>query len=964
MQRPNRPSDQFKPRPQAHSRPVQRAASGAQPQPRPLGFDNSRRPPSSNFASNGGYRPTVQNAPALPNNAPTGTPPFTNRSGIQSFSNPVARPQVNNNPGSQFSSTNASPYYPGTQQQLPSPINPVNQSRKIDPTQVPSPLIVESLDSRDEFISTLDPKQQHSINPVNTDRSNTIPLTTTICHMSDQGNCIPRFMRSTTNIPISDEFRNVCNLPFGVVVHPLVDSEYDEDVPYVDTTKFGGPIRCSNCRAYICPRMTFVNGGKAFVCGFCLSQTETPTPYFCNLDMNHVRMDIAERPELWKGTVDLSVSDEYIGDSAPLPLAILFAIDTSVHSCKNGLLGAVCATLIRVLYGSKAINVSEINDAEEVYVEGMMNGGIDPELIDGQEGDGIVGNMNFQLPPGAKIGFLTFDSNVTFYAPASGKLSAFVVSDTLDVFNPTSDIWLDPGKDQKQILDFLNSLPKLFSFDNGSSSFSCVAAAIQAASSALYEREKAGGKIVLFHTIIPNSGPGCLKTRDHQGKLDSDKKNPLLLPPDDGFWQNLAKEVVKRNVVFDLFSFPSAYIDLATLGHVSSKTGGETNFFPGFNPSDIFWLFSVLHRNLTRPFGYQGFIRVRASKGISVRNYMGSIHTDDDVEARVCGIDSDKSIAVLLSHSSKLDDKLPVYIQCALLYTSANGTRKVRVQTLAVNVESSASSLFKHSDCDTSISVMAKFSVYNVFNSSLKEVREQVTDKAAQCLASYRKNCAPSSPPGQLILPESLKLLPLYALNILKSKSFSTSNVPIDFRVENMRFMLSASTEILIPYLYPHVYRIHDMESKVGNFDQKGHLILPQRIRSSMENFDQNGAYLIENGQRIFLWVGRNINTGILSQLIGLSSIDQIDPMHHFVKKTNSLSNKQLRTLIGSIYRKYRKYMPIYIVRSQVDPLENEVKNLMYEDKSFDGPSYVDFLISLHRIVQQEVHFVNLVKRK
>lgn len=39
-------------------------------------------------------------------------------------------------------------------------------------------------------------------------------------------------------------------------------------------------------------------------------------------------------------------------------------------------------------------------------------------------------------------------------------------------------------------------------------------------------------------------------------------------------------------------------------------------------------------------------------------------------------------------------------------------------------------------------------------------------------LGVYRKFCAKGANPGQLILPEALKLLPLYALALSKSPAF------------------------------------------------------------------------------------------------------------------------------------------------------------------------------------------------
>lgn len=42
----------------------------------------------------------------------------------------------------------------------------------------------------------------------------------------------------------------------------------------------------------------------------------------------------------------------------------------------------------------------------------------------------------------------------------------------------------------------------------------------------------------------------------------------------------------------------------------------------------------------------------------------------------------------------------------------------------------------------------------------------------------YRRYCAVSANPGQLILPEALKLLPLYALALTKMAAFRCASLP------------------------------------------------------------------------------------------------------------------------------------------------------------------------------------------
>lgn len=47
-----------------------------------------------------------------------------------------------------------------------------------------------------------------------------------------------------------------------------------------------------------------------------------------------------------------------------------------------------------------------------------------------------------------------------------------------------------------------------------------------------------------------------------------------------------------------------------------------------------------------------------------------------------------------------------------------------------------------------------------------------MSNTCAEALFSYRTHCATTSPAGQLVLPESLKLYPLYSLGIIKSLCF------------------------------------------------------------------------------------------------------------------------------------------------------------------------------------------------
>ena len=57
-------------------------------------------------------------------------------------------------------------------------------------------------------------------------------------------------------------------------------------------------------------------------------------------------------------------------------------------------------------------------------------------------------------------------------------------------------------------------------------------------------------------------------------------------------------------------------------------------------------------------------------------------------------------------------------------------------------------------------------------NGTLSAAKETASKTMIDVLHSYRKNCSTQSSPGQLVLPEALKLAPLYHLSLSKCPAF------------------------------------------------------------------------------------------------------------------------------------------------------------------------------------------------
>lgn len=193
-------------------------------------------------------------------------------------------------------------------------------------------------------------------------------------------------------------------------------------------------------------------------------------------------------------------------------------------------------------------------------------------------------------------------------------------------------------------------------------------------------------------------------------------------------------------------------------------------------------------------------MKVRCSNGLQVSSYHGNFvqHTlGADLE--IGGVDADKAIGVIFSYDGKLDPKLDAHFQAALLYTSADGQRRVRCINVVAGVNEGGMETMRNIDQDAVVSVIAKEGKYldldtaskfyanfvsaasKTQDKSLKDIRNSISEKTVDIFSGYRKTFSDSYPPGQLVLPENLKELSMYTLSLVKSRAFKGNDLLLLF---------------------------------------------------------------------------------------------------------------------------------------------------------------------------------------
>lgn len=306
----------------------------------------------------------------------------------------------------------------------------------------------------------------------------------------------------------------------------------------------------------------------------------------------------------------------------------------------------------------------------------------------------------------------------------------------------------------------------------------------------------------------------------------------------------------------------------------------------------------------------------------------------------------------------QLDPKMDAHFQSALLYTTSTGQRRVRCSNVVAQVSTNARDSMRFVDQDAVLGIMAKESVAKVGDRNLKDIRGALQDKSTDILAGYRKHFSGGHPSGQLVLPENLKEFAMYVLGLVKSRALKGGREPSDRRIHEARMVKGMGPAELSLYLYPRMIALHNLDPSEGFADENGHLKVPYAVRASFGQVEEGGAYLVDNGQILLLWLHAQTSPNLLEDLFGegIASLQAVDPNLNELPVLETHLNAQVRNILLHLEaQRGSKGLAIQMARQGLDGAEFEFARLLYEDRNGEASSYVDWLVLLHRGVGAEV---------
>eukprot|EP00897_Mesotaenium_endlicherianum_P001573 jgi/Mesen1/1443/ME000132S00386 len=492
-------------------------------------------------------------------------------------------------------------------------------------------------------------------------------------------------------------------------------------------------------------------------------------------------------------------------------------------------------------------------------------------------------------------------------------------------------------------------------------------------------RAKLGGKLLVFQSTLPSLGPGRLKLRGNDPRIYNTDKEHTVRGTEEPFYKTMAADFSRAQISVNVYAFSSTYTDLASLGTgagagagaegnvgkqagkrnggmidstLSRYTSGQVYYYPGFQLARQGDKFSrELARDLTRETAWEAVMRIRCGKGLKISTFHGHFFVRSIDLLALPAVDCDKAFAVQISHEETLLTNQTVYLQCALLYTSSSGERRIRVHTSAIPVVADLGEMYRAADCGAVGTVLAKLALEKAMTARLEDARQLVMQKCIAGLREYRSLfAAQHRTAGRLIFPETLRMLPLLALAACKAPALrgGFSDLPPDARSAASYEMTTMPVARTLKLLYPSLFRIDTMPPECGKPGGTGAIVMPPALPLVIGSIDVHGAYLLDDGLQLVMWFGTGAPREYVAQLLGAAAADTPE------LSSPTEKGKQLAAIVEQLRKESPVYQEVHLVR-QGEPREALLLSSMVEDRGAGGAfSYADFVLHVHRQVQQK----------
>lgn len=168
-------------------------------------------------------------------------------------------------------------------------------------------------------------------------------------------------------------------------------------------------------------------------------------------------------------------------------------------------------------------------------------------------------------------------------------------------------------------------------------------------------------------------------------------------------------------------------------------------------------------------------------------------------------------------------------------------------------------------------------------------------------------------------------------------------------RAYALHLLQTLPPQSLIPYIHPKFYCLHAMAPEAGTMTNQGFL-MPPAMNLSSQRLEAHGLFLVDDGQNLLLWVGRQAIPELMRDVFdlpsyadlrgGIMTLPTLD--NSFSERVNAIIN-YARTCRRGVY-----YPHLFVIKDDGEmPLRQLFLHTLIEDRIDNLPSYRNFVDKL-----------------
>ena len=623
----------------------------------------------------------------------------------------------------------------------------------------------------------------------------------------------------------------------GIPIGILVNSASVTDVPVLNYSQSSVP-RCSKCAAYLSPYTTAFPDGKTYTCPMCQTKNVLPSNDLVN------QIPLQQRPELSNLVYDMKAPRPYI--SMPyVTSAFCFIVDTSAPALQSGFTQQFLTS----------VKASIAN-----------------------------------LPENTRIAIMTMSHIITVFD--FRRSTEFIVGDLsdMDLQFPYVPTIAECREQINLAIDLLIS--KEPEYDSN-----CYGSALEAAERLM---TAIGGVIIAGVYGRPQYGPRLVPPREITPQTQ--ESDLIHLPKGDTckFWREIAFRINRAACSVNLFCCSADNkADIAVIGVPCGLTGGICKYYGQFDEVAAVKLHNDLFDVITQEYNYNCTLRLRCSEGIKLLRPQGtfSIQHKDLISFPI--LNPHNATGFELSVEQPLNYK-NAYFQLAMLWTTKEMTRMIRVFTFSLPVSTDVNAVKQHIDEGAILCYLTK-----------RAVLDNLTVGPLNALSNFKKEV--SKLITRSVPFESFQ----YLSHALAVSPLLSSRPPngVDGRMATIITCRQSSIVNLCLMIYPRFFAI---DTNAG----------PLALTSA--SFAQGGVFLVHMIDKIIIWVSEGATQEYLMNVFGCTSIRDLPDQ---LPQLETPEAQRLQELINESMNISARYLPVEII-PQGDSREVIFSDILIDDDS------------------------------